>query len=182
MAAARDIPVAVKTRWLASPASDSVSAPSRWQPDSPCWELSALAFCHFFELCRQQPPGLPLALPSWAADAIWHLWLATDPTGLAAWQRRWFGVEVPHREAHELGAPLPASLARTYAAACRGEGRSTLSGKLPLLFVLDGVVGAPGGWHYARTTGGIVHRDIPAWGRHPELSAAGLAGLGLLTA
>lgn len=188
-AAARDIPEALKLQWLAGAGPDSAGLAAAWRADEPGWELSTLALAHFFELCRQQPAQAPLALPSAAADSVWHLWLATDAEGLAAWQRRWVGGEVPHREAHELGAPLPTSLARCWVAACRSEGRSALDGPLPLLFALDGLVGPPGGWHYQRGPRGISHHDLGPQGRplgspqrHPELSAAGLAGLGLLTA
>lgn len=188
VAAAADIPASRRSGWLAEAQSPG-TLPAPWLRNAATWELAALTLAHFFDLCSRQPGGQPLALPSAAADEVWHRWLDTDPDGLAAWQRRWFNREVPHREAHDLGAPLAHCLARSWVAACRSEGRHALGARLPLLFMLDAALKAPGGWHYQPGPRGIGHRDIGPQGQpqgplrgHPELSAAGLAAMGLLTA
>jgi len=184
-AVAQTIPDKVKSAWFAGVEAELPG----WQPDESDWRLSSLALLQFFEICGRQAEGQSCALPSKAADSVWHIWMTHDPLSLAQWQRRLFGKEIPHREAAELGEPLPGALARTLAAACRLEGSTPLYGELPLLFVLDGQLEVPGGWAYERRLGMIYHRTIDARGRavgvrhrHVGLMPASLAALGLLPA
>lgn len=183
-AAAASIPPAIRAAWFAVIDREA----PRWRADERDWQLASLALLQFFEVCCMQGEQA-CALPSKAADSVWHVWLERDAAGLGDWQRRHFGRAIPHREAAELGAPLPEALARTWASACRSEGLSPLAGRLPLLFVIDGRLAMPGGWAYGRTFGRVHHRDIGPDGRrtglprlHAGLAAAGLAACGALTA
>lgn len=152
------------------------------------WLRCSLGLAQFFEACRLQQAHGPCALPSKAADSVWHAWLALDPGGLADWQQRYFGRVVQHREAHALGAPLDESLARTWAGACRSEGLSLIGPRLPLLFALDGLLRLPTGWAYGHERGALVHRQIDGFGQpggsavvHAAVAASGLVALGLLS-
>ncbi|KQY80214.1 hypothetical protein [Pelomonas sp. Root1444] len=183
--AAAQIPTAVCAAW-AQLAPDEFPGLA---VDDDAWLRCTIGLAQFFEACRLQREQGPCALPSKAADSVWHVWLRTDPAGLDAWQQRHFGQAVQHREAEALGAPLDGCLARTWAGACRSEGGSPVARRLPLLFALDGLMCVPTGWAYGHEGGAIVHRPIDGAGRasgdavpHAALGVSSLAALGLLSA
>ncbi len=182
--AAAQIPPEVHAAWLAL-------APEEFpglRVDTLAWRQCAAALAQFFEACRLQRDHGPCALPSKAADSVWHAWLAVDAQGLGAWQARCFGHTVAHRDVAALGSSLDDSIARTWMGACRSEGLSPLGPRLPLVFGLDAQLGLPTGWAYGFERQGLVHRSIDAWGRpggspvlHAAATGAGLVGLGLLS-
>lgn len=182
--AAAQIPPEVHAAWQAH-------APAAFpglRVDEGAWLRCSLALAQFFEACRLQRAQGACALPSKAADSVWHVWLEADPAGLADWQQRYFDQDTPHREADALGAPLDDCLARTWVGACRSEGLSPLGPRLPLVFALDGQLGLPTGWAYRFERQGLVHRDIDSAGQparaavlHAAVAGAGLVGLGLLS-
>jgi len=183
-AAAEQIPPAVRTAW-------AYHAPDEFPGlaiGDGAWLRCSLGLAQFFEACRLQREQGPCALPSKAADSVWHVWLKLDPIGLAEWQQRYFGRVVEHREYVDLGAPLDDCLARAWAGACRSEGHSPLGSKLPLLFALDGLLRLPTGWAYRLEKGALVHRQIDGFGQpsgdafaHAAVAAGGLAALGLVS-
>ncbi len=182
--AAEQIPPAVRAAWAHHAPEEFPGLPV----DDVAWLRCSLGLAQFFEACRLQRDRGPCALPSKAADSVWHVWLKLDPRGLADWQQRYFGREVGHRESDALGAPLEDCLARTWVGACRSEGLSPLGPRLPLLFELDGRLGLPTGWAYRFEQGGLVHRPIdgfgePSGGRvaHAAIAGSGLLALGLVT-
>lgn len=182
--AAAQVPSEVKAAW-------HQLAPDEFpglRVDDASWLRCTLALAQFFEACRLQRAHGACALPSKAADSVWHAWLQADPAGLACWQRAYFDNEVAHQEAHALGAPLDECLARTWVGACRSEGLSPLGPRLPLVFAVDGLLALPTGWAYRFERSGLVHRDIDGFGRtggagvlHASVAGAGLVGLGLLS-
>ncbi|RTL46960.1 MAG: hypothetical protein EKK53_01090 [Burkholderiales bacterium] len=182
-AAATEIPASVRAAW-AQQAPDECPG---LRVDDDAWLRCSLALAQFFEACRLQQSHGACALPSKAADSVWHVWLATDPASLAAWQQRYFDLAVPHREAAALGAPLDDCLARTWVGACSSEGLSPLGPRLPLVFALDGMLAVPTGWAYRFERPGLVHRDIDGFGRtqgsgvlHAAVAGSALVGMGLL--
>lgn len=183
--AARQIPPAIHAAWQHRAADELPGLVA----DETTWVQSSVALAQFFEACRLQRDTGPCALPSRAADSVWHVWLRADPAGLADWQQGFFGEVVEHRESAQLGAPLDKCLARTWVGACRAEGRSPLAPRLPLVFALDGQLRLPTGWAYGFERGRLVHRQIDGFGRpggavheHAAMAGVGLAALGLLTA
>ena len=183
--AAERIPPAVRIAW-ARMAPDEFPGLA---VDDGTWLRCALGLSQFFEVCRRQQASGPCALPSKAADSVWHVWLTTDPAGLAEWQQRCFGRVVEHRDVQALGEPLESCLARSWVGACGCEGLSPLGPRLPLLFALDGWVGVPTGWAYRHRRGTLAHQQIDGFGRPVgrEVLHAGMAGgvlvaAGLMTA
>ena len=182
--AASQIPDVVRAAW-------SRQAPAEFPGlavDDGAWLRSTLGLAQFFEACRLQHGQGPCALPSKAADAVWHAWLQADPASLSAWQRRYFDREVPHQDAQSLGAPLEECLARTWAGACRSEGLSLVGPQLPLVFALDDLLRLPTGWAYSHERGALVHRQIDGFGQasgpvvtHAAVAASSLVALGLLS-
>lgn len=179
------IPPHVRQFWL-DEATDELPG---WQPTEADWVIAAGALMEFFDCCRMKTTALACALPSKAADSVWHLWLKHDPAGLAEFQQRVFRMQVPHQEADELGTDLESALAQSWTLACRSEGLSPLGRRLPLMFAADWLLRVPTGWAYScGYQGQVRHQDIDGLGcltgrykPHVGLAAASLAGLGLLT-
>ncbi|MBO9685360.1 MAG: hypothetical protein J7598_01995 [Mitsuaria chitosanitabida] len=140
----------------------------------------------FFDASAAEAPHA-CALPSRAADLVWHLWLELDPEGLTAWQRSRYGRVLPHR-AHPPDEDASEALARCLVRASRIEQRWPVWDTLPLVFRVDGLLRTPGGWAYTRREDGVVlHRDLDPFGcsdrkawRHDELRAASLLAYGLI--
>lgn len=182
--AAEQIPPAIRAAW-AHHAPDELPGLAT---DDGAWLRCSLGLAQFFEACRLQREQGACALPSKAADSVWHVWLKLDPAGLADWQQRYFGRVVEHREGAELGAPLEDCLARSWTGACRSEGLELLGPKLPLLFALDGLLRLPTGWAYGYQQGTLAHRQIDGFGKpcgdvvmHAAMGGAALVALGLVT-
>ncbi|RZI61925.1 MAG: hypothetical protein EOP37_05155, partial [Rubrivivax sp.] len=176
-------PPRLKTAWLKQVAIEHPG----WKPGARGWRLAAYALEQFFDASAAAAP-LSCALPSRAADLVWHLWIECDPEGLAAWQLRRYGRTVAHRE-HEPGEDNGASLARCLVRACRAEHSSPVRGALPLVFRVDRLLRTPWGWSYERFHGTVLHTDLNADGRpcghargHGTLMPAALVGFGLIGA
>ncbi len=128
----------------------------------------------------------PCALPSEAADSVWHAWLRHDPIGLEGFCRRHFGRVIPHVERAGLGT---GALAGTLMAGRRLEGIAPLGPRLPLLFGLDARLRMPGGHAYWVLGDDILYARLGPRGRrldpalpHPELATGALLAAGLVSA
>jgi hypothetical protein len=128
----------------------------------------------------------PCALPSEAADSVWHAWLRRDPIGLERFCRKHFGIAVPHVERAGLGAGV---LTNTLAAGRTLEGIAPLGPRLPQLFGLDARLRMPGGHGYWSLGDEIMYARLGKRGRrlgraraHPELTIDSLLAAGLVDA
>jgi hypothetical protein len=128
----------------------------------------------------------PCALPSEAADSVWHAWLRHDPIGLERFCRRHFGQVIPHVERAGLGS---GALAGMLMSGRRLEGITPLGPQLPLLFGLDARLRMPGGHGYWNRGSEIVYARLNKRGRclgraqpHPELATGALLAAGLVSA
>lgn len=147
----------------------------------------------FFRCCAKARPD-HCALPSKAADSVWHAWASMDPAGLRSFCKRHFGADIPHTEAADLSAPLDQALAVCWAQACKLDKINPADERVPRLFSLDRDLRMPLGYGYAKKTGGgVAHADLSErgetpdprsreWVDHPTLAASGLLGLGLVSA
>ncbi len=177
------LPAGLRQAWLDHAGDEFPGLPQGER----AWLLASTGLLQFF-LAAATADG-PCALPSRAADAVWHAWLRWDADGLAAFQREWLGREIPHLEEPRLPGPLDHALSRCYAACCRQERLNPLDGRLPLVFELDGRLRMPGGWHYAwhKRLHCLSHQVLDADGdRRGRLQlhavhGASLLGLGLLS-
>lgn len=177
------LPEGVREAWQAHAAEEFPGLPQGPRD----WLLASTALLQFF-LAAARTDG-PCALPSRAADAVWHAWLAADAAGLAAFQREHLGREVPHLPEARLPGPLDHALGRCYAACCRQEQLSPLAGRLPLVFELDALARMPGGWHYRwnKRLRCLSHQVMDVDGdprgrvQLHAVHGASLAGLGLLS-
>jgi hypothetical protein len=128
----------------------------------------------------------PCALPSEAADSVWHAWLRRDPIGLERFCRKHFGAAVPHVERAGMGA---GALANMLSAGRTLEGIEPLGPRLPLVFGLDARLRMAGGHGYWTRDDDIVYARLGKRGQrlgraelHPELTMGALLAAGLVDA
>jgi hypothetical protein len=162
--ALQDLPSGLEPAWHHSAPHEYQGIPT----DAFFFACAAEGLMDFFDAATQS--GKPCALPSDAADSVWHAWLRWDPIGLERFCRKHFGAVVPHVEREGLGA---GALLHTFAA-CHGLARRRL--RLPRLFGLDARLRMPGGHGYWMRWGEIVYARVgeQGWGLararpHPEL-------------
>jgi len=132
--------------------------------------------------------GKPCALPSLAADSVWHAWQRLSPLKLEAFCRKHFGQVIPHLERAAMPGRMDAALAVCLVRARELERLPPEGPRLPGLFLLDRKLKMPNGFGY------IVQRGRPGYGQldergrldplvssPPALEAAGLLAAGLIT-
>jgi uncharacterized membrane protein YgcG len=141
-----------------------------------------------FFACIEQAEGKACALPSKAADSVWHAWLKADPIGLDKFTLKHFGQRIPHVEARSMATEMGEALARSLVLS-RGLDRKPPEGPgIPGLFALDGKLRMPQGYGYRMRDGEIGYSILDYHGRAgasmhfpPALAAAGLLSAGLIT-
>jgi hypothetical protein len=200
-AALADLPAGLEIYWRASAPREyegilggcQKAAPQADQKAAPqaafFFVRAAEGLLRFFDAVRHS--GRPCALPSEAADSVWHAWLRWSPTSLDRFCLRHFGIVVPHVERAAL---VGNALLHTFAACRELEGIRPGSMRLPALFALDAQLRMPRGHGYWSRGGEIVYAHLNEQGRgmwraqpHPELAltvlyAAGLIDRGILAA
>jgi len=170
-AALDDLPPQLASYWRAS-------APLEYQgirTDAFFFVRAAEGLLQFFDVVATS--GTACALPSEAADSVWHAWLRMDPIGLERFCRKHFGTVVPHVERADLGSG--ALLNTLVACTPDGAGRRRAPRRVPLLFALDAGLRMPGGHGYFLRGSTILHTPLDRRGRrrgaprpHPELAPA----------
>lgn len=180
-----DLPAGLESDWRAS-------APREYEgirTDAFFFVRAAEGLLRFFDAVRRS--GRPCALPSDAADSVWHAWLRWNPASLEDFCIRHFGAPVPHVDRAALAGN---ALLHTFAACRARDGIQPASLRLPALFGLDALLRMPRGHGYWSRAGEIVYARLNERGRgmwraraHPELAltvlyAAGLVDGGILAA
>ena len=144
---------------------------------------AAEGLMNFFDVVTRS--GKPCALPSEAADSVWHAWLRRDPAGLDYFCIEHFGRKIPHIERAGLAG---GALLDSFVACRRREGARFHASQLPALFRLDARLKMCGGHGYwnRMATGRVVHARLDARGLgrrraspHPELTESALQAAGL---
>lgn len=163
------------------------SAPQEYpgiRTDAFFFACAAEGLLRFFDAAGRSQT--PCALPSEAADSVWHAWLRHDPIGLERFCRNHFGRVIPHVERAGLGA---GALGRTLMTGRSLEGIAPLGPRLPQLFGLDARLRMAGGHGYWNRGEEIVYARLDAHGvcphraqPHPELATSALLAAGLVDA
>jgi hypothetical protein len=177
-AALADLPAGLESYWRAS-------APREFEgirTDAFFYARAAEGLLRFFDAVRHS--GRPCALPSDAADSVWHAWLRWNPVSLERFCVRHFGANVPHVERTAL---VGNALLHTYAACRARDGIRPRSMRLPALFGLDAALRMPRGHGYWSRAGEIVYAHLNERGRgmwrarpHPELALTVLYAAGVV--
>jgi hypothetical protein len=178
--ALEDLPHGLEAAWRHS-------APQEYpgiRTDAFFFVRAAEGLLRFFDAVSRS--GQPCALPSEAADSVWHAWLRHDPIGLERFCRKHFGQVIPHVERAGLASDALAGMLMT---GRRVEGIAPLGPRLPLLFGLDARLRMPGGHGYWNRGSDIVYARLGKRGRrlgrpqlHPELTISALLAAGLVNA
>ena len=178
-AALAELPPGLEAAWRQGASTEFPGIPS----DALFFARAAEGLFGFFDAVTTR--GAVCALPSLAADSVWHAWLAHDPEGLARCCRRRFGAAVPHQEAAGLEQ---GALARALVACRALEGMPAHGPALPRLFTLDARLRMPRGHGYWTEGGEVAYARLDASGRRPgaawrqpELSLAALLAAGYIT-
>ena len=177
-AALADLPAGLESYWRHS-------APREYEgirTDAFFFARAAEGLLRFFDAVRHSERSC--ALPSEAADSVWHAWLRWNPASLERFCRRHFGTAVPHVERAAL---VGNALLHTFAACCARDGVKPGGMRLPGLFGLDAALRMPGGHGYWNRAGEIRHARLNERGRgmwrarpHPELALTVLYAAGLV--
>jgi len=180
--ALKDLPPGLYEYWKSSARNEYHGIPT----DAVFFARAAIGLLDFFACAAQA--GQPCALPSKAADSVWHAWLRFSPRKLDAFCRKHFGRTVPHVEGAAMGGGLDAALAVCLVRARAVEGLPREGPRLPSLFLLDKKLKMPFGFGYAVRRGQPGYSQLDALGRFdpmiscpPQLAAAGLLTAGLIT-
>lgn len=178
-----ELPPTLYGYWKSSARSEYSGIPA----DAVFFARATIGLLDFFEYAARGTG--PCALPSKAADSVWHAWLRFSPLKLQAFCRKHFGRVVPHVEGAAMGGDLDEALAVCLVRARQAEGLPREGPRLPSLFLLDRKLKMPFGFGYAVQGGrpGYSQLDVrggfnPALNCPPQLAAAGLLGAGLITA
>lgn len=132
-----------------------------------------------------QTANTTYALPSLAADSVWHAWLRWDADDLAHFCRRHFGSPPQHLPHEALDA---LALPRALVACRRSDGISPHGPALPRLFWLDTRLRMPSGHGYRQNGVWIEYARLDPQGcyrydgkTHPALTPRALLAAGLIT-
>lgn len=176
----QDLPAGLESSWRQS-------APQEYpgiRTDAFFFACAAEGLLRFFDAAGGS--STPCALPSEAADSVWHAWLRIDPIGLERFCRKHFGRVIPHVERAGLGS---GALAGTLMTGRSLEGIAPLGPRLPQLFGLDARLRMAGGHGYWNRGDEIVYARLNARGLcpqraqpHPELATSALLAAGLVDA
>jgi len=121
------------------------------------------ALLTFFECIKRS--NRPCALPSKAADSVWHAWMRHAPKQLDAFCQRHFGQRIPHVEAANMKKGMAKPMGMCLVTA-RTLDRLDLAGpNVPRLFATDRKLRMPFGSAYRVRRGHIVYSPINRYGR-----------------
>lgn len=128
------------------------------------------------------------ALPSRAADSVWHAWMRLEEVGLHRFCIRHFGKIIAHVEKAKMGAGMNAALAVCLVHARRRASQPAAGPHLPRLFGLDAQLGMPRGFGYGMVGGMLACSTLDELGNPGtdrrllrELSPRGLLDAGLIS-
>ena len=117
----------------------------------------------FFDCIRHS--DRPCALPSMAADSVWHAWMRFAPASLDAFCLEHFGRVIPHVEGATMAVPMEDALANCLVQARALESLPVAGQGIPRLFGLDLKLGMPGGFGYTLARGKLASRRLDQAGR-----------------
>ena len=149
-----DVPEALFSHWAQSAHEEYPGIPR----EVSFYAQAAEGLMMFFDCAAAA--GKSCALPSRAADSVWHAWAQLDAAGLEGFCIRHFGRSIPHVErARMQKGEMGKALAVCLVQARRRASQPAAGGHLPRLFALDSRLGMPRGFGY-RIIGGLVAFSI----------------------
>lgn len=153
-----DVPSALFIYWQRNAALEFAGVPT-----SKVFFAQALDGLLDFFACVQAS-GRPCALPSAAADSVWHAWAARAPASLERFCIKHFGREIPHIEEADMRAQMETALVTCMVEARTLEGRDPVTPSVPRLFALDRRLRMPRGYAYDLLHGAVTVQRLDANG------------------
>lgn len=145
-----DVPAALFPHWARTAHEEFPGIPR----DASFYAQSAEGLMMFFDCAAAA--GKTCALPSRAADSVWHAWARLDAAGLEGFCIRHFGRTIAHVErARMQRGEMAQALAVCLVQARRRASKPAAGPELPRLFTLDARLGMPRGAGYG-VIGGMV--------------------------
>ncbi|QBE63017.1 hypothetical protein [Pseudoduganella lutea] len=177
----RDIPPELYEYWSRTARFEFQGIPR----DAFFYARASDALLDFFECVRRS--NRPCALPSKAADSVWHAWLSYSPASLDAFCERHFGQRIPHVEAVDMTGGMAMPIAMTLVTARTLDGLGLAGPRVPRLFATDRALRMPQG-HAWRVRGNwMVLSHMDPYGRpsqhtrvHPATEPDFLLAAGLI--
>jgi hypothetical protein len=154
-----DLPVTLYPCWKRRACYEFKGIPQ----DAFFFALAAEGLLMFFECVARS--GKPCALPSKAADSVWHAWAQMSPAGLDKFCLKHFGRTIPHVEAAAMEAQMEDALANCLVQARQLAGLPTAGVGLPQLFALDRKLKMPGGFGYRMVAGQVAFSHMDRHGK-----------------
>jgi len=177
-----ELPPNLYSYWKSSAKNETDGIPG----DAVFFARSAQALLAFFDCVRSS--GKPCALPSRAADSVWHAWQRLAPLKLEAFCRKHYGRDIPHLERASMPGRMDQALAASLVRSRELEGIRPEGPRLPSLFLLDRKLKMPHGFGYILHKGRPSYAQLDGRGRlmqplssPPALAAAGLLAAGFIT-
>lgn len=154
-----ELPTGLFDHWAATASQQFQGIPR----DALFYMRSAEALMAFFDCVTLVDK--PCALPSKAADSVWHAWLQYSPMSLQQFCLKHFKRMIPHREAPDMPAPMGEAMANCLVGARRLSGLMPGGPTVPPLFATDRRLRMPHGYAYRVVRGKVGVADIDASGR-----------------
>jgi hypothetical protein len=149
-----DIPPTLYAYWKSTAQSEFKGIPS----DAFFFARAIEGLLTFFDCVRASDKSC--ALPSAAADSVWHAWSRLSPAHLEQFCKTHFGRAIPHVDAPAMATPMEQALANILAATRRLDALPVAGPGVPALFALDRQLRMPSGYAYAASGGHIGFRHI----------------------
>lgn len=153
-----DIPNAVFLHWQATAKNEFPGIPS----DAVFFTRAAEGLMMFFSCISRSKQAC--ALPSKAADSVWHAWNSWSSINLDNFCGKHFGSTIPHVEAENMSSGIDIALANCLVTAQRAEGIWPGRPSVPRLFALDRQLHMPHGYAYFANTVNIGFQHMNARG------------------
>lgn len=180
--ALRDIPPKLYEYWSRTAHHEFQGIPR----DAFFYVRAADALLVFFECVKRS--SHPCALPSKAADSVWHAWLRHSPASLDAFCERHFGQRIPHVEAGDMAGGMDLPVATSLVTARRLAGVPVAGPGVPSLFGTDHALRMPDGFAYRLRGNTMVCSRMDRQGNpagpdrvHPASEPAFLLAAGLIS-
>ena len=154
----RDLPTGLFLYWQKAAPAEFPGIPQ----DAFFFAQASEGLIRFFDCVAQSP--LACALPSKAADSVWHAWNHYSSISLDQYCYKHFGRTIPHLDETEMGGGIDHALAACLVAARKQDRISDLSKAVPTLFRLDAQLHMPNGYAYRHHSGKLGFRNISAYG------------------
>ncbi|MFZ6658305.1 hypothetical protein [Undibacterium sp. TJN19] len=178
-----EIPNAVFLHWQKNAMKEFPGIPR----DAIFFARAAEGLMMFFEYVSHSKQSC--ALPSKAADSVWHAWYAWSSANLDNFCLKHYKRCIPHIEAAQMAGAMDAALASCLITAQKAEGKDPGSATVPRLFALDSKLRMPDGYAYFARVSRIGFQNMDSRGvatgksTYPEsFDAAQLLAAGLITA